>query len=105
MNKMVNDLNYEGINIPVSKKDYIKIEEKISICIRVFSYENDLAYPANISEQPFEDQMDLLLITHENNYIMTISKDSINLCTIRQRTKIKSTFADIVYKVLVAKEF
>ena len=102
---MVNDLNYEGINIPVSKKDYIKIEEKISICIRVFSYENDLAYPANISEQPFEDQMDLLLITHENNYIMTISKDSINLCTIRQRTKIKSTFADIVYKVLVAKEF
>ena len=105
MNKMVNDLNYEGINIPVSKKDYIKIEEKISICIRVFSYENDLACPANISEQPFEDQMDLLLITHENNYIMTISKDSINLCTIRQRTKIKSTFADIVYKVLVAKEF
>ena len=102
---MVNDLNYEGINIPVSKKDYIKIEEKISICIRVFSYENDLAFPANISEQPFEDQMDLLLITHENNYIMTISKDSINLCTIRQRTKIKSTFADIVYKVLVAKEF
>ena len=74
MNKMVNDLNYEGINISVSKKDYIKIEGEGSICIRVFSYENDLACPAKISEQPFEDQMGLLLITHENNYIKRFNK-------------------------------
>ena len=31
---MANDLDYEGINFPVSKKNYEKIEKKI--CINVF---------------------------------------------------------------------
>ena len=43
--KMINDLNYEGIEFPVSKKDYCKIEKKNNICINVFCYENDLTYP------------------------------------------------------------
>ena len=58
---MVNDLDYEGIKRPVSKKDFSKIEQKNKICINTFYYENDLTYPPK-----FENCMDLLLITDEN---------------------------------------
>ena len=61
---MANDLHYEGINFPVSKKDYGKIEKKY-ICINIFCYENDLVYPAHISKQNFDDHIDLLLIIDE----------------------------------------
>ena len=33
---MVNDLDYEGIKFPVSKRDIAKIEKKNNICINVF---------------------------------------------------------------------
>ena len=48
---MVNDLDYEGIEFPVSKKDYNKIEQKKNICIKVFCYENGLNYPVYVSDQ------------------------------------------------------
>ena len=35
---MVNDLDYEGIKFPVSRKYYCKIEQKNNICINVFCY-------------------------------------------------------------------
>ena len=37
---MINDLDYEGIKFPVSKKDYCKIERQNDICINVLCYEN-----------------------------------------------------------------
>ena len=37
---MVNDLDHEGIEFPVSKKDFSKIEQKNSSRINVFCYEN-----------------------------------------------------------------
>ena len=33
---MVNDLDYEGVKFPVSKKDYCKIQQKNNICTNVF---------------------------------------------------------------------
>ena len=33
---MINDLDYESIKFPVSKRDYCKIELKNSICINAF---------------------------------------------------------------------
>ena len=42
---MVNNLDYEGIKFPVSKKDFSKIEKKNSICINLFCYENNSVYP------------------------------------------------------------
>ena len=42
---MINDLNYEGIEFPLSKKDYGKIGIQNNICINVFCYENGLTYP------------------------------------------------------------
>ena len=45
---MVNDLDYEGIKFPVSKKDHCKIEQKDNVFINAFGYENDLTYPVYV---------------------------------------------------------
>ena len=63
--EFVNKLNYEGINFPVSKKDYFKIEMSNKICINVFCYENKIVYPVYLSDQKFDDSMDLLLISNK----------------------------------------
>ena len=46
---MVNDLDYNGIKLPVSQKDYIRVEQKNNVfmykCIYVFCYEDGLTYP------------------------------------------------------------
>ena len=63
--KMINDLNYEGIEFPVSQKHYIKVEKQNSIRINVFGYENGQPFPIHISKETFEDQMNLLLITKD----------------------------------------
>ena len=52
---MVNDLDYKGIEICVSKKDFGQIEKKNNICINVFCYENNLIYPVNIPDEKFEN--------------------------------------------------
>ena len=63
---MINDLDYEGIKFPVSKKDYWRFERQSNICINVFSYENNQTYPVYVSDQKFENCIDLLLISDEN---------------------------------------
>ena len=47
---MINNLNYEGIKFPVSKKDYCKIEKKNNICINVLCYEDDLICTLYVSD-------------------------------------------------------
>ena len=63
---MINDLDYEGIKFPVSKKDYCRTERQNNISINVFYYENGLTYPIYVTDQKFRDCMDLLLISNEN---------------------------------------
>ena len=46
---MVNDLDYNGIQFPVSKKDFGKIEKKNNICIKAFCYEDGVTYPVYVS--------------------------------------------------------
>ena len=38
--KIAGELNYSGVDFPVSKKDYCKIEILNKICVNVFCYEN-----------------------------------------------------------------
>ena len=47
--ELVSKLNYEGINFPISKKDYCKIEVTNKICINVFCHENKLVYLVYLS--------------------------------------------------------
>ena len=63
---MINDLDYEGIKFPVSKKYYCRIERQNKICINMLCYENGLTYPVYASNQKFSDCMDLLLILNKN---------------------------------------
>ena len=54
------------LNLLFLKKDYSRIERQNNICINVFRYENNLAYPVYLSDHKFENCIDLLLITDEN---------------------------------------
>ena len=44
------------MEFPVSKKDFKKIKVKNKICIKVFCYEDKLAYPVYISNQKLKIQ-------------------------------------------------
>ena len=53
----------------------------------MFCYENNLVYPVHITDEKLENYMDLLMITDEN------------------KSLIFKYFANIVYNVLIVKEF
>ena len=72
--KMINELNYDGINFPVSQKHYNKVEKQ-NIRINVFSYEKGQPFPIHISKETFEDQMNLLLITEDEKKHYVLIKD------------------------------
>ena len=63
----ISKLDYSEISFPVTIKQVIKIEQKNNIRINVFGYENNQLFPIHISKENFEDHMELLLITGENN--------------------------------------
>ena len=57
------------------EKDFSKIETKSNICIDVFCYENKLTFPIYVSDQKFENSMDLLLVIDENKSHYVYIKD------------------------------
>ena len=63
--KMINELNYDEIDFPLSQKHYNKVEKQNSIRINVFGYENKQPFPIHISKETFKDQMNLLLIAKD----------------------------------------
>ena len=73
--KMINELNYEGIEFPVSQKYYNKAEKQNSIRINVFGFENGQPFPIHISKETFKDQMNLLLITKDEKKHYVLIKD------------------------------
>ena len=62
---MAKNLDYGGIEISVSKKDFGKTEKKNNIGIDLFCYENNLAYPVYEKKQKLEDCIYVLMITNE----------------------------------------
>ena len=48
--KMINELNYDGINFPLSQKHYNKVEKQNSIRINVFGYEDGQPFPLSKDE-------------------------------------------------------
>ena len=57
-----NDLDYHGVEFPVSEKDFSKIETKNNIFINVCCYKNKLVFPIYISDQKYQNSMDSLLV-------------------------------------------
>ena len=73
--EFINDLDYDGIEFPVRKENFSKIEIKNNICINDFCYENKLTFPIYISDQKFENSINLLLIIDENKSHYVYIKD------------------------------
>ena len=73
--KMINELNYDGIDFPLSQKHYNKVEKQNSIRINVFGYEDGQPFPIHISKETFKDQMNLLLITKDEKKPYVLIKD------------------------------
>ena len=73
--KMINELNYDGIDFPVSQKHNNKVEKQNDIRINVFGYEKGQPFPIHISKETFEDQMNLLLITKDEKKHYVLIKD------------------------------
>ena len=72
---MINELNYDGIEFPVSQKHYNKVEKQNNIRINMFGYEKGQPFPIHISKETFEDQMNLLLITEDEKKHYVLIKD------------------------------
>ena len=72
-------LDYSGITFPVQIGDVGKIEKQNLIDINIFGYENYSVYPIRISEEIYDDHMDLLYITEGNENENEIVKSHYNL--------------------------
>ena len=72
--EIAKNLNYSGISFPVSKKDYDKIGVMNEININVFCYEDKIIYPVYLSNQSFNDTLDLLLISNHYVYIKDFNR-------------------------------
>ena len=59
----------------MQEKCFSKIEVKNNICINVFGYEDKLVFPDYISDQKFEDSMDLLLLIDDDKSRYVYIKD------------------------------
>ena len=98
-------LNYEGIEFPVSQKHYNKVEKQNSIRINVFGYEHGQPFLIHISKETFKDQMNLLLVTEdeEKHYVLIKDFNAFMYNQTKQKRK-KITSACIVCNVSHLKE-
>ena len=71
----IQNLEYTGIEFPVTIKQYNKIEKQNEININVFGYENKQPYPIFVSKEKYENHMELLLITEDKNKHYVLIKD------------------------------
>ena len=101
---MINDLNYEGTEFPVSEKDIAKIERQSNICINVFCYENGLTYPVYLSDQKFHNSLDFLLVTNENKSHYVYIKDFNRFMCDKTRNKNKKYFCNCCLKCSISEK-
>ena len=59
----------------MKEKKFSKTDVKNSICINVFGYEDELVFPIYVSDQKFEDSMDLLLLIDDDKSHYVYIKD------------------------------
>ena len=90
--KIAEALDYDGIEFPVQEKDFNKIEVKNNICINVFGYENGLVFPIYVSDQKFEDSMDLLLLIDDDKSHYVCIKDFDRFIFHKTKSKYKKYF-------------
>ena len=92
-----------NLSFQCKKKIFNKIEMKNNICINVFGYENELVFSIYVSDQKFEDSMDLLLVIDDDKSHYVYIKDFNRFMFRKQKIKTKNGFVEVVYSVSVAK--
>ena len=103
--EFVNDHIYDGIEYPVSEKHFSKLETKNNISINIFCYENKLTFPIYISNQKFENSMDLFLIIDENKSQYVYIKDFDRFMFHKTKNKNKKYFCKSCLQCLVVKMY
>ena len=78
----------DGIEFPVSKKDYEKISKMNKININVFCYEDKVIFPIYLPDQKFDNVLDLLLVN--NRYVLIKSFN--RLMFTKSKSEIKKWF-------------
>ena len=63
-------MDYSNIEFPVTVKQINKIEKQNNIRINLFGYEEIQKFPIYISQEKFQDHMELLLINKDKKIIM-----------------------------------
>ena len=86
--EIAESLNYSSVKFPVSKNDYDKISVLNKININVFCYEGKIIFPIYLSNQSFNNTMELLLISNHCVYI----KDFNRLMSSKTKNKNKKWF-------------
>ena len=76
----------------MSENFFSKLETKNNICINAFCYENKLISPIYISDQEFENSMDLLLLIDENKSHYVYIKDFDRFMFHKTKSKNKKYF-------------
>ena len=71
----IGQLDYSGIQFPITIKQFNKIEKQNSINVNVFGYENEQPFPVYVSKERFKDTMNLLLMTEGLNKHYVLIKD------------------------------
>ena len=70
----------------------------------MFGYENGLVFPVYVSDQKFEDSVDLfLLIDNDKSHYVYIKDFNRHMCHKKKKIKTKNGFVEVVYSVLVMK--
>ena len=90
--EIANSLNYSGVEFPVSKKDYCKIEVLNKMCINVSCYENRVVYPVYVSDECFNNVLHLLLISNGFTHHYVYIKDFNRLMFSKTKNKNKTYF-------------
>ena len=98
-------MDYTNIEFPVSQIYYNKIETQNSITINVFGYEKGWPFPIHISEEKFEDQMNLLLFAKDEKRHYILIKDFDKFVYNQLKYKREDTSVCIVYDAFHKKAF
>ena len=72
--KIVETLDYRGINFPMKARDYKIVEERFNINVNVFGYENKV-FPLYVSKKSNEQVLKVLLISNEEKSHYVFIKD------------------------------
>ena len=97
----VSNLDYTGIEFPVTSNQYNKIEKQNSINVNVFSLEKQDIFPIYVTKENYHDTMNLLIITQEETQHYVLIKDFNKL--MYKKNMIENNFASIVYSVFFRK--